>query len=233
MNIRQGGNTKKKEKKEEKMDDIDEPKTPKKILNKTYYPMLAHQFNQKKKEIKYPCFVQPKLDGVRCVAVGDKLYSRNGNPFPTLEHIKNELNLNKDNLVLDGELYTDDINFEKIVGLVKKAKKTPEEEKNTLKIYLNVFDYIDSNLPFDQRLINLNKFFEKNKGLKYIKQVKTEECKSEKNVMEYLDKYTKEGYEGVIIRNKKGKYPDRALPGLYGPAGSRHRDKSGTVHRHQ
>ena len=208
MNIRQGGNTKKKEKKEEKMDNIDEPKTPKKILNKTYYPMLAHQFNQKKKEIKYPCFVQPKLDGVRCVAVGDKLYSRNGNPFPTLEHIKKELNLNKDNLVLDGELYTDDINFEKIVGLVKKAKKTPEEEKNTLKIYLNVFDYIDSNLPFDQRLINLNKFFEKNKGLKYIKQVKTEECKSEKNVMEYLDKYTKEGYEGVIIRNKKGKYAE-------------------------
>ena len=65
-------------------------------------------------------------------------------------------------------------------------------------------------MPFDQRLINLNKFFEKNKGLKYIKQVKTEECKSEKNVMEYLDKYTKEGYEGVIIRNKKGKYAENA-----------------------
>ena len=40
---------------------------------------------------------------------------------------------------------------------------------------------------------NLNKFFEKNKGLKYIKQVKTEECKSEKNVMEYLDKYVEVG----------------------------------------
>jgi len=65
-------------------------------------------------------------------------------------------------------------------------------------------------LPFNQRLINLNIFFEKNKGLKYIKQVKTEECKCEKNVMEYLDKYTKEGYKGVIIRNKKGKYAENA-----------------------
>ena len=175
-------------------------------LNKKYYPMLAHQFNQKKKEIKYPCFVQPKLDGVRCVAVGDELYSRNCNLFPTLEHIKNELKLNTDNLVLDGELYTDDINFEKIVGLVRKNKKTPEEEKNSLKIYLNVFDYIDPDLPYYQRLENLNKFFEKNKNLKYIRQVKTEECKSEENIMEYLDKYTKEGYEGVIIRNKQGKY---------------------------
>ena len=184
--------------------------TTKNINNKTYYPMLAHQFNQKKKEIKYPCFVQPKLDGVRCVAVGDELYSRNGIVFPTLEHIKNELKLNTENLVLDGELYTDDINFEKIVGLVRKTKKTKEEEQNSLKIYLNVFDYIDSDLPYEKRLINLNKFFEKNKDLKYIRQVKTEECKDENNVMEYLDKYIKEGYEGVIIRNKKGKYAENA-----------------------
>ena len=180
------------------------------VPNKTYYPMLAHQFNQKKKEIKYPCFVQPKLDGVRCVVVGGELYSRNGLLFPTLEHIKNELKLNTDNLILDGELYTDDINFEKIVGLVRKSKKTEEEEKNSLKIYLNVFDYIDTNLDFENRLLNLNKFFENNKNLKYIKQVKTEECKNEEQIMEYLDKYTKEGFEGVIIRNKKGKYAENA-----------------------
>ena len=184
--------------------------TTKNINNKTYYPMLAHQFNQKKKEIKYPCYVQPKLDGVRCVAVGDELYSRNGIVFPTLEHIKNELKLNTENLILDGELYTDDINFEKIVGLVRKTKKTKEEEQNSLKIYLNVFDYIEADLPYEKRLINLNKFFEKNKDLKYIRQVKTEECKDENNVMEYLDKYTKEGYEGVIIRNKIGKYAENA-----------------------
>ena len=28
--------------------------------------------------------------------------------------------------------------------------------------------------------------------------------------MDFLDKYTKEGYEGVIIRNKKGKYAENA-----------------------
>ena len=182
----------------------------KNIPNKIYYPMLAHQYNQKKKEIKYPCFVQPKLDGVRCVVVGGELYSRNGLLFPTLEHIKNELKLNTDNLILDGELYTDDINFEKIVGLVRKSKKTPEEEQNSLKIYLNVFDYIDINLDYEKRLLNLNKFFENNKNLKYIKQVKTEECKKEEQIMEFLDKYTNEGYEGVIIRNKKGKYAENA-----------------------
>ena len=192
-----------------KMEEENENVINKKITIRTYYPMLAHRYNEKKGDIKFPCFVQPKLDGVRCVVVGNKLYSRNGNRFPVLPHIENELKLyNKNNLILDGELFTDDINFEKIVGLVKKYKKSEEDEKNSLKIYLNVFDYIDSKLPFNKRLINLNQFFEKNKNMKYIKQVKTEECAQEKNIEEFLEKYTKEKYEGLIIRNKSGLYEE-------------------------
>ena len=42
----------------------------------------------------------------------------------------------------DLELYTDDINFEAIVGLVRKANKTPEEVEKTKKIYYNVFQHI-------------------------------------------------------------------------------------------
>ena len=188
-----------------------EGKGNKKITIRTYYPMLAHQYENKKKEIKFPCFVQPKLDGVRCVVVNNKLYSRNGNRFPELPHIENELSLlNKDNLILDGELYTDDINFEKIVGLVKKFKKSEEDEKNSEKIYLNVFDYIDNKLPYEQRMKNLDNFFEKNKNMKYIKQVKTEECKNQEAIYDFLEKYTKEGYEGVIIRNKKGNYEENS-----------------------
>ena len=192
-----------------KIEEENENGINKKITIRKYYPMLAHRYNEKKGDIKFPCFVQPKLDGVRCVVVGNKLYSRNGNRFPVLPHIENELKLfNKNNLILDGELFTDDINFEKIVGLVKKYKKSEEDEKNSLKIYLNVFDYIDSKLPFNKRLINLNQFFEKNKNMKYIKQVKTEECPQEKNIEEFLEKYTKEKYEGLIIRNKSGLYEE-------------------------
>ena len=194
---------------QKKIEEENENSINKKITIRTYYPMLAHRYNEKKGDIKFPCFVQPKLDGVRCVVVGNKLYSRNGNRFPVLPHIENELKLyNKNNLILDGELFTDDINFEKIVGLVKKYKKSEEDEKNSLKIYLNVFDYIDSKLPFNKRLINLNQFFEKNKNMKYIKQVKTEECAQEKNIEEFLEKYTKEKYEGLIIRNKSGLYEE-------------------------
>lgn len=154
----------------------------------------------------FPCYVQPKLDGVRGVAVGNEIFSRNGNPFPTLEHIKRELGENTEGYVLDGELYTDDINFEKIVGLVKKEKKTEEEQKETLKIYLNVFDYIDYNgLTNKERNENLDKFFS-NHNFKYIKRVKTEICEKEEDVDFFLNKYISEGYEGVILRNINGSY---------------------------
>ena len=32
-------------------------------------PMLAKDFNKEEHKIKYPCFIQPKLDGMRCLTV--------------------------------------------------------------------------------------------------------------------------------------------------------------------
>ena len=161
---------------------------------------------RKKKLVKYPCLVQPKLDGVRCITIGNELYSRNGFPFPTFDHIKAELPKNTDNLMLDGELYTMDINFEEISGLTKRVNLSKEDQENLLKIEYCVFDYIDAHTPMEERLKKLNKFFENNKDMKFIKQVITEECNSESEIEKYLEKYVKMGYEGLIIRNKDAGY---------------------------
>ena len=108
-----------------------------KELKKPYpnfpYPMLAHPLTTHKKRIEYPCYVQPKLDGILCIAIKGELYSRNGYPFPTMDHIKAELKYNTDNLVLDGELYTDDINFEQISGLAKRINCSKEDKEKLLK----------------------------------------------------------------------------------------------------
>ena len=175
--------------------------------SKKHYPMLAYDYKKKSDKIIFPCFIQPKLDGVRALGIGNQLYSRNGNIFPTLEHIKKELEENNDNLILDGELYTDDINFEKIVGLVRKSTKTQEEEKLSLKIYFNVFDIVDKTLTFKERYSILKNFIEKN-SFKYIKLVKTEICNKKELIEKYLDNYINEGYEGIIIRNGNGKYEE-------------------------
>jgi len=177
----------------------------KKYSNRIYSPMLAYDFKKKSSNIIYPCNVQPKLDGIRAIAVKNRLYSRNGLLFPTLEHIKSELL--KSNLILDGELYTDDINFEKIVGLVRKSTKTKEEEKLSLKIYFNVFDIVDKTLTFKERYSILKNFIEKN-SFKYIRLVKTEICNKKEEIDTFLNKYINEGYEGLIIRNMNGKYEE-------------------------
>ena len=175
--------------------------------SKKHYPMLAYDYKKKSDKVIFPCFIQPKLDGVRALGIGNELFSRNGNIFPTLEHIKKELENNKENLILDGELYTDDIHFEKIVGLVKKNNKSKEEEIDFLKIFFNIFDYVDENLTFEKRLIKLTEFFSKY-NFKYLKLVKTEICYKKELIEKYLDNYINEGYEGIIIRNSQGKYEE-------------------------
>jgi DNA ligase-1 len=50
-------------------------------------PMLAVDYNKRGKSVVFPCFVQAKLDGVRCTYQGGKLYSRNSKAFPHLDHI--------------------------------------------------------------------------------------------------------------------------------------------------
>ena len=76
-------------------------------------PMLAQTYEKRKQHINYPCYVQPKLDGIRCIAYRDgneiKLMSRTGKEFPHLEHIREALD--KLNLTgfLDGELFTTEL----------------------------------------------------------------------------------------------------------------------------
>ena len=68
-------------------------KENKEIEEKTVLlPMLAHDFNKRGKDIKFPCFVQPKLDGVRCMVHtenGETVFtSRTGKVFEYLIHLK-------------------------------------------------------------------------------------------------------------------------------------------------
>ena len=71
-------------------------------------PMLAHKFDIKRVDYSKPVYIQPKLDGVRCLFTKDGAYSRTGKQFKNLAHIELELiPFFKDNpnIILDGELY--------------------------------------------------------------------------------------------------------------------------------
>ena len=54
-------------------------------------PMLAHKVNENKIDFSEKVFIQPKLDGVRCIFTKDGAYSRTGKEFKNVAHIKEDL----------------------------------------------------------------------------------------------------------------------------------------------
>jgi len=193
------------------IDQLKSNKRPKRKVDPVKYtrhhlPMLAYDYNKKKDKVIFPCFVQPKLDGVRALFYNNKFYSRNGNEFLDLNHIKQELG--NPNLILDGELYTGEIPFEELVGLVKKQTKSPEDHKKCVKLKYIIYDYVNENETFSSRHYYLNKFFDEKIFIE-TQCLMTEECKSEEELKKFHDKYKSMGYEGLIIRNKQGLYKEK------------------------
>ena len=92
-----------------------------------YLPMLAHSYDKRSKDIKYPCVTQRKFDGVRCLATLENgkvvLNSRKGKPFPHMEHLHSQVKaLIQDctgEVILDGELYSEEISPSRITSPVQ------------------------------------------------------------------------------------------------------------------
>ena len=121
-------------------------------------PMLAHKVNENRIDFSEKVFIQPKLDGVRCIFTKDGAYSRTGKEFHNLQHIKIDLEKffeDQPNAVLDGELYNHDLrdDFEQIISLVRKQKPTDEDRLNAHKlIQYHVYDTVIEGLSYKDRL---------------------------------------------------------------------------------
>lgn len=75
-------------------------------------PMLAHVYEKHGDKIVFPCLAQPKLDGIRCIAIKKgpevTLWSRTRKRITSCPHIEDAIKLNFAhiaNIILDGELY--------------------------------------------------------------------------------------------------------------------------------
>ena len=109
-------------------------------------PMLAKVFGAEEKKVKYPCYAQPKLDGMR--GLGDcknaTLTSRSGNNIETLGHITSQLPYM--GVILDGELYAHGETFQENMRMIKKYR--PGKTEN---VKYHVYDII-MDAPFKDRL---------------------------------------------------------------------------------
>ena len=180
-----------------------------------YKPMLAYPVSDKPVDYSKPTFIQPKLDGVRCVIQLDHeanergefpivAYSRTGKEWKNIQHILTELKpffQKYPNVILDGELYNHDLrdNFEKIISLVRKTKPTDEDRLEASKLtQFHCYDIIDEELSFDQRIEFVNEAFSNMCPSIYI--VETHEVLSEGFAKNIHKVFLKMGYEGSIVR---------------------------------
>jgi DNA ligase 1 len=172
-------------------------------------PMLAHSFDKHGHKVGYPCMVQPKLDGIRCIAVvkGGKatLWTRTRKPITAVPHIIDAIEaLSLPDCVLDGELYNHELHddFEQIVSLVRS--KEPKPEAAALVQY-HIYDCTGkAEGSFDQRYGFICRSIIEDSGVLHI--VRAQWAGHEGEVRSFRKRFADEGYEGVMVRNPFSPY---------------------------
>ena len=176
-----------------------------------YKPMLAHPVSDR--PVDYDAglvFIQPKLDGVRCLIQYDNstvtAYSRTGKEWKNIEHIlfnlKPFFQLNPD-VVLDGELYNHDLkdDFEKIISCVRKTKPTAEHREESIRLVeFHCYDIIKPS-PKYMRFSERNQWIRMNvPGNWCVKQVESTIIHNEVAARHENNSNLAMGYEGSILR---------------------------------
>ena len=179
-------------------------------------PMLAYPVSAKPIDYSKPVFIQPKLDGVRCLIQCDNgvitAYSRTGKVWKNIDHIL--FNLKpffhwNPNVVLDGELYNHDFkdDFESIISMVRKTKPTDEDRSISEKhVQFHCYDVIDvylgnskgepTNLVFSERDEWLKGNLQSNHCVRHVETIQVDESQAHFVHTQNLEK----GYEGSIVR---------------------------------
>ena len=190
--------------------DVDNPRI-------TKVAMLAKPFDEERvrKEIEKTGWVdvQAKLDGVRCIATRQGLFTRAGKRIIGMMHIEKELShifVDNPDVMLDGELYNHDLrdDFDEIISCVRKETNLdPEQAKQ---IQYHIYDMVDEETSWSNRWVKLYRIVTEgqkydSQGLytphSYIRMVSVQ-CIEER--MERLfaqhEEFLEQGYEGTIIR---------------------------------
>ena len=178
-------------------------------------PMLAATYDAKKLDFENKIyFTQPKLDGIRCVARADGLWTRSGKEITSVPHIVESLSeffTHNPEAILDGELYNHELkdDFNKITSLVRKAKPKPADiEESKRLVQYHVYDRIDTgDRVFGER------FQELDIDLDAVVLVDTKYVTTQQELDDYYAQYIGDGYEGQMVRedqvyqeNKRSKY---------------------------
>ncbi len=190
-----------------------------KLINKaipnlinTFEVQLADTYDPEKHRVKGRLWTY-KLDGVRCIALrknGEwKMYSRQGNEFLTVDHIKPYLEkryqLDETHPDFwDGELYKHGLSFEEVQGLVTSYTKGTAEE-----IEYHYFISGSANSFLNQSIEDIyyhSPYNDSDDTPWPIKCVQGGYIESEEEIEEIFQSAIENGYEGIMMRDPNQAY---------------------------
>ena len=178
-----------------------------------FLPMLAHRYDKHSSKIKFPCLIQPKLDGVRMLARKQdgvvSMWSRKGKVIDIPDVINKQLcEMLSEGQCVDGELYVHGWTFQRIISAVKKKRD------DTDLLEYHIYDSPHPSLAFEERMpqktIGSTRFplYCHNWAIigKNIKLVSSHTVDNQEEFDIYESKFINDGYEGMMVRNKNSLY---------------------------
>ena len=176
-----------------------------------FQPQLAHDYS---KRPQFDGLSQPKLDGIRCIARKDGLYTRSGKEINTCPHIEEYLKEffeENPHVILDGELYNHELkeDFNKITSLVRKESTSIEEAAvREAIVQYHVYDCVFTtslDAKFSERISFVSDVFNiiylEDGQMAPVQSVPTVYCGDQDALDERYSFYQAEGYEGQMVRN--------------------------------
>lgn len=160
-------------------------------------PMLAQTYDPDK--LPNLVYVQPKLDGIRCVGSCNTMLTRRGERINSVPHIMEALAKLPPGIRLDGELYCHGVSFQEHLSIIKRDSAHGKFST----IQYHVFDVQVDDMPYSERYSLLFNTLDKLSS-QYIVPVKT--ILKHKEDVPTIAKQLFSDYEGAILRDPNGMY---------------------------
>lgn len=173
---------------------------------KPFFPMKAQNYNDHSEKVKYPCYMQPKLDGQRLmVSPTDGPLSKQGERLQLPKHWKGVERLASMMGGLDGEVYAGlknmgGLSLQSIISAFRKEN----EDTHMLKYY--VYDIPFEGIPFRERVEILNVLSKSTLVPDCVVIVPSILVSSKEEADKVYEFFIEKGYEGVVYRNLDGEY---------------------------
>lgn len=181
-------------------------------MSTNFKPLKAHTYEPSR--IIYPCWVQPKLNGLRAVYQNGNFYSRDFERWntPVVSHLTSVLlSLFDTKIILDGEMYVHGWLLQQINSAAGVNRLGPNER--TRDVEFHVFDVVNFGTSFAQRTRETFEVLNHPTNLSGVKAVTTQYVHSAAEADRFYIQCIELGYEGIMYRLGDCSYTHPNQPG--------------------